>query len=132
MRTESYQQFAVVKNDQASLFEGELNRRIKELRGKSPQVKFDGLTAYISYIENNTIPESIGDEYELSGVCFRCEQCPHFRPVLKADGTPDNRISWGYCDNAPNDLGRTYKDSRACDRLFEEIREGRIGLCFRG
>ena len=132
MRTESYQQFAVVKNDQASLFEGELNRRIRELKGKSPQVKFDGLTAYISYIESNDIPESIADEYELAGAGFRCGSCPYFRPVLKADGTEDGRVSWGYCDNAPNDLGRTYRDNPACNRLYEEIREGGIGLCFKG
>lgn len=134
MKSESYQQFAIVKNDQASLLEGELNKRIRELRGKNPEVRFggpNGLTAYISYIETNRIPESIADEYEQIGAGFRCGSCPRFRPVMKADGTEDGRVTWGNCDKAKNELGRTYRENPACNRLYEEIREGRIGLCFR-
>ena len=123
-----------LNNFKGEVFSEEIEKRttLEAIKYTYYYAETDALDYYISYIENSTIPESIGDEYELSGACFRCGQCPYFRPVHKADGTPDNRVSWGYCDNAPNDLGRTYKDSRACDRLFEEIREGRIGLCFRG
>lgn len=129
MRSESIQQFAIVQSDSAPAFEELLNARIRELKDKSPSVRFDGLTAYISYTESTLIPENIADQYELEGICFRCGDCPHFSPILKADGTVDNRITYGECQYAR--LGRTYRDQRACELLFNQIRDGRIGLCLK-
>lgn len=127
MKCESIQQFAIVQGDSASQFEEQLNARIRELASKSPSVKFDGLTAYISYTETNRIPENIADQYELEGVCFRCGDCPHYEPILKADGTVDGRITYGECQFAH--MGRTYRDSRACELLFTQIKNGGIKLC---
>ena len=62
MKSKSIQQFAIVRSDSASAFEGELNARIMELSDKNPIVKFDGLTAYISYTETVRIPEDTSDE----------------------------------------------------------------------
>lgn len=129
MKAQSIQQFAIVQCDSAAAFEGELNARIRELSDRNPQVKFDGLTAYISYRETVRAPESISDEYQLQGVCFRCEDCPEFQAILKEDGTEDRRLRYGECQYA--DRGRTYKDSPACDMLFKLIKSGRIGLCYR-
>ena len=129
MKAQSIQQFAIVKADSAAAFEEELNARIRELSGKSPQVKFDGLTAYISYVDTVRIAETIADAYELKGAHFHCEDCPEFQPIMKADGTEDKRIRYGECQYA--EFRRTYKDSNACDKLFEMIRSGEVGLCYR-
>lgn len=129
MRSQSYQQFAIVQCDSASAFEGELNERIRELTDKNPVVKFDGLTAYISYTESVKIPESLSDEYEMEGIVFRCEQCPEFEPILNKDGSENKVVKYGECQFAS--MGRTYKNSRACELCYQMIRDGRIGLCYR-
>ncbi len=129
MKAQSIQQFAIVQCDSAAAFEGELNARMRELSDRNPQVKFDGLTAYISYRETVRVPESVSDEYELKGVRFRCEDCPEFQTILKEDGTEDKRLKYGECQYA--ERGRTYRDSAACDMLFRLIESGRIGLCYR-
>lgn len=127
MKYASVQQFAIVQCDSAAQFEGELNARIRELSGKNPTVRFDGLTAYISYTESTKIPETLGDQYEVGGLCLTCRQCPIFEPILKADGTEDLRISYGECQYA--EFGRTYKDMRACELLYKMIKSGEVGLC---
>ena len=129
MKCKSIQQFAIVRSDSASAFEGELNARIMELSDKNPIVKFDGLTAYISYTETVKIPEDVYDEYELKGVSFRCEDCPMFDPIRKEDGTEDRRVRYGNCELAK--YGRTMKDAEACDQLFTMIGNGRVGLCWK-
>ena len=132
MKCESIQQFAIVRTDSASAFEDTLNARIMELAKKHPVVAFhetDPLFARISYTESVSVPESLSDEYELAGVRFTCKDCPMFAPILKEDGTEDSRYSYGDCEFAA--MGRTYKDSRACDQLFVMLRNGRIGLCWK-
>lgn len=129
MKCKSIQLFAIVRSDSASAFEGELNARIMELSDKNPIVKFDGLTAYISYTETVKIPEDICDEYELQGAKFRCEDCPMFEPIRKEDGTEDRRVRYGNCELAK--YGRTMKDSPACEQLFTMIQNGRVGLCWK-
>lgn len=129
MKAQSIQQFAIVQSDSAPAFEEELNARMRDLSSKCPKVKFDGLTAYISYMETTRVPESVADEYQLQGVRFRCEDCPEFQAILKEDGTEDRRLRYGECQYA--DRGRTYKDSPACDMLFKLIKSGRIGLCYK-
>lgn len=129
MRATSIQQFAIVRSDSASVFEEELNARIRELADKRPQVKFDGLTAYISYTETREFAETVAEQFELKGCCFHCEDCPEFQATLKEDGTEDKRAKYGECQYA--EMGRTYRDSKACDMLYTLIKNGRIGLCYR-
>lgn len=127
---ESIPQFAIVRLDTASHGEDELNERIRHLVGKNPKVEFYETMAVIRYTETNKIPETIADSAELEGFKFTCQDCPCFDPILKADGTEDNRLRYGECQYA--DMGRAYKDSAACDTLFKMIKNGRVGLCFRG
>ena len=132
MRSESIQQFAIVKEDSAAAFEGALNARIRELSHEKPVVLFsesDPFLARIQYSELVRVPETKSDEFSLKGMTFHCSDCPEFCPIVKADGTEDRRLSYGECQYAH--LGRTYKDSEACDLLFEMIRNGRIGLCYK-
>ncbi len=132
MRNESIQRFAIVKADSAAAFEEELNARISELANNRPVVSFhdaDPLFARISYTENVKVPETLSDEYALKGITFRCEDCPNFTPMAKADGTEDKRLKYGECQYAR--MGRTYRDSMACELLFQMIADGRVGLCLK-
>lgn len=129
MKATSFQQFAIVQSDSATAFEETLNARMRSLSRKNPKVEFDDLTAYISYTETEYAPESVSEAYELVGCCFHCEDCPEFQPIVKADGTEDKRVKYGECQYA--EMGRTYKDNRACDMLYRLIKDGRIGLCYK-
>lgn len=131
MKSVSYDQFAIVHADSASLFNEQLNAEIYRLRDAHPTVHFSEsipFYAQIKYRVDETIPESVADAAELEGVRFVCGQCPFFKPMTKADGTEDKRCKWGECEHA--ELGRVLKNSTACDRLFEEIKKGGVRLCF--
>lgn len=129
MKQERYQQFKTVRAEAPDLFTEDLNRVIYELRGKSPVVHFsetDPLCAYVSFTERFKSPESVSEEYELQGVRFTCEMCPLFSPIMKRDGTPDHRLKYGDCPES--EFGRTYKDSAACDKLYQMLKAGRVKL----
>lgn len=129
MKEERYQQFVTVKAEAPELFTEDLNRATYELRSKNPVVHFsktDPLCAYVSYTERFEAPENIEEEYELQGVRFTCEMCPMFSPIMKRDGTPDARLKYGDCPES--EFGRTYKDSQACAKLYQMLRDGRVRL----
>lgn len=129
MKFERYQQFVTVKAEASEVFTEDLNRAIYDLRGKNPVVHFsetDPLCAYVSFTERYQSPESLSDEYELQGVKFTCEMCPMFSPIMKRNGTPDERLKYGDCPES--EFGRTYKDTKACDKLYQQLRDGRVKL----
>lgn len=131
MRRSRYEQFAIVHADSASLFQKQLNEEIRRLRDNDPVVKFSEsipFYAQIKYCVDSTTPEKISEEYELQGVQFVCAQCPYFKAPLKDDGTEDKRCKYGDCEFA--ELGRTFKKTPACDKLYELITEGSVKLCF--
>ena len=131
MKRSSYEQFAIVKSDSASLFEKQLNEKVLELRNNYPEVHFSEnipLYAHIKYRVDTETPDSISEEYELVGARFTCAQCPYFEPVLRKDGEEDPRFKWGECPHS--ELGRVLKSASACDRLYEAIHEGGVKLCF--
>lgn len=132
MKRSSYEQFAIVANDSASLFTEQLNEEICRLKDKNPSVHFSESTspfyARIKYTVNAQTPESIAEASEMEGVRFVCLQCPYFKPVLKEDGTIDKRVKYGDCEHA--EYGRTYKTTPACEKLYELIKEGDVKLCF--
>lgn len=132
MKRSSYEQFAIVANDSASLFTEQLNEEIRRLKDMNPSVHFSESTspfyARIKYFVNAQTPESIAEASEMEGVRFVCLQCPYFKPVLKEDGTIDKRVKYGDCEYA--EFGRTYKTTAACDKLYELIKEGDVKLCF--
>ena len=127
MISRSYQQFAIVTADSAQQLTEQLNAKLKELRDKDPTVTFEGMIARIQYTESERIPETLAEEYELQGVRLTCEDCPYFCPTIKADGTIDLRSKWGGCHLA--EYGKTDKRSRACEKLFQRLNDGRVRLC---
>lgn len=132
MKRSVYEQFAIVREDSASLFTAKLNAELFRLKDRNPSVTFsessNPLCAYIHYIMDEFHPETVSEASEIEGVRFVCCQCPYFKPVLKADGEVDKRVKWGDCEHA--EFGRTYKTTAACDKLYELIKEGDVRLCF--
>lgn len=132
MKRSTFEQFAIVREDSASLFSERLNETIYRLKDNNPTVHFsesDPLCAYVNYSITETTPETISEEIQMGGASFVCAQCPYFHAVLKDDGEPDRRCKWGECEYA--ELGRTYTKSAACDKLYKLIKEGDVRLCFR-
>jgi hypothetical protein len=127
MISRSYQQFAIVAADSAQQLTDQLNEKLRELRDKSPTVTFEGMIARIQYTESERVPETLAEEYELQGVRLTCGDCPFFCPALKADGTVDLRAKWGGCPFA--EYKKTDRRSRACDKLFQALNDGRVKLC---
>ena len=127
MKRESYQQFAIVAADSAQSLTEQLNAKLRELSGKHPTVTFEGLIARIQYMENVVEAETIEDEYELQGVRLTCQDCPYYEPILKANGEIDGRIKYGNCPYS--EFGRAYRDSRACDMLYQKLNNGEVRLC---
>ena len=128
MRIETIQQFAVIRGETAEELTESLNEKLRELRGKSPKVEFDGLTAYIKYSDKVSHPECLADEYELLGAAFACSQCPEFIPRKRKDGCPDYRCKKGGCEHTT--YKKTFGESAACDILYDLIREGKVRLCY--
>lgn len=134
MKSLVFSQYAIVRANTAALFTSKLNEEVYKLKDKEPNVKFseaDPLVAYIEYTETEQKPETIDEVAALDGIKFVCEQCPHFKPILKADETIDERCKYGDCDFEGNEFGRTLKTSAACSRLYELIQEGGVKLCFK-
>lgn len=127
MISKSYQQFAIVQADSAQLLTERLNAKLYELKDKDPAVTFEGLTARVSYTEREEYPEDVGEVFEMEGAGFFCRMCPFYRPITKADGSIDERISYGLCPVAK--YGKTKAASRACVRLYEMIMSGEVKLC---
>ena len=131
MKRSSYEQFAIVHADSAPLFNQQLNEEIRRLKDNSPTVHFSEsipFYAQIKYIVNEETPETISEASEMEGVRFVCAQCPYFKAPTKDDGTEDKRCKYGDCEYA--ELGRTYKNTAACERLYDLIAEGGVKLCF--
>ena len=131
MKRSSYEQFAIVSADSAPLFNQQLNEEIRRLKDNNPVVHFSEsipFYAQIKYIVNEETPETISEASEMEGVRFVCAQCPYFKAPLKDDGTEDKRCKYGDCEHT--ELGRTFKNSAACEKHYELIAEGGIKICF--
>lgn len=131
MKRSSYEQFAIVHADSASLFNQQLNEEIRRLKDNKPVVHFSEsipFYAQIKYIIEEEAPETVAEASAVEGVRFVCAQCPYFKAPLKDDGTEDKRCKYGDCEHT--ELGRTFKSSPACEKLYELITEGGIRICF--
>jgi hypothetical protein len=128
MAREVYQQYAIVQGDTAQQLTDRLNARLYDLRRKHPSVSFEGLIARISYEEDEVTIESPADEYRAAGINLTCQDCPAFKPIMSRDGTEDRRSKWGDCPHAM--MGRTRRDTKACDKLFQMIDSGEVKLCW--
>lgn len=123
MRSDSYFQFTFVKADTLETFERELNAKLYDLRGKDPEVFFDGLTAArIRYKESEMTPEDLREEYSLKGVNLHCIDCPFFEPLRNKDGSVNRAAKKGDC--MFHNYGLTWRDAPACERFYKMLNEG--------
>ena len=129
MLEKSYQQFAIVQADSATVLSDLLNAKLRDLKDKTPTVTFDGNTARISYVETVEEPEDIEDAFRLKGVELKCGACPFFEAVEKSDGTKDERAKKGKCPCAK--FGIAFSDGPACETLYRMLNEGEVELCLR-
>lgn len=127
MRRVSYQQFAIVQADSAQQLTERLNQKLYELKDKDPTVTFEGLIARISYYVTEEVEKK--SSLETGQFKFKCKDCPMFEPVRKKDGTADRRTTFGFCRFAEE--GQTFTTSRACERLYEMIKDREVKLCLR-
>lgn len=127
MKSERFEQFRVIREANAEMLTDRLNRAMYELRHKSPSVEVNGDQALIRYIEEETEPEGIADEYIAKGVRLTCADCPYFEPKRNADGTIDARSKWGDCPHAH--LGRTSATSSMCEVIFEKLNNKEARIC---
>lgn len=128
MREVSYQQYAIVEADSASILTDRLNQRLKELKDKDPVVEFDGLRARIKYVERFDLPEDMSEVFSMNDVRLTCSRCPFFEPTEKQDGSIDKRSKKGKCPCAK--YGIAYSDGPVCETLYQMLNRGEIGLCF--
>lgn len=127
MKSESYQQYAIVAADSAQELTDKLNAKLIELKAKSPKVTFEGMIARISYLETVYIPENVSDEFSKAGIDLTCQDCPFFEPQLRPDGQEDRRAKKGGCPFAQYEVTR--RDAKACEKLFKMINSGEVRLC---
>ena len=129
MKSISYPQFRIVEADTAQELSEELNRALRELNDKHPNVTFAGTRiARIEYTETiRDIPEDLSDEYQIQGVNLYCDDCPYFERMKKADGTEDLRKNFGTCPFSS--CGVAHKRAHACETLFKMINSGEVKLC---
>ena len=126
--TKSMKRFVIVTGDTTEEFQVRLNEVADRLQDKEPEFVFNGeLTrAKVEYTETFEEDEPTAAEI---GITFKCVDCPHFEPELNRDGTVDLRKKFGGCKFAL--MNRTFKDSAACEVLYNEIKNGEVGLCIR-
>lgn len=72
-----------------------------------------GFQAVIDYVEVCMVPETIRDEYNLRGIRFRCEDCPH----LQRERSP--RFRWLTCELGMKDT--TKESAEACGWYYEQV-----------
>ena len=124
MSSRSYQKFAIVQGDSAQSLTDQLNEQLYKLRDKHPVVTFEGMIARICYDETDYDPNPIEEEAKIE---IFCQDCPYFQPLLKADGTIDKRSRLGDCPYTK--YKRTYRNSKPCEKLINDINSGEVKLC---
>lgn len=120
----SYQKFAIVQADSAQSLTDQLNEQLFRLRDKHPVVTFEGMIARICYDETDYDPNPIEEGAKIE---IYCQDCPYFQPLLKADGTIDKRSRIGDCPYTK--YKRTYRNSKPCEKLINDINSGEVKLC---
>lgn len=85
----------------------------------APEITFPAIpyTAYVLYTLHRSEPETIREEYEMSGDGCRCAECPYF------ERTNDMRRKWHICTYHQK---KTRVDSWACEEFYQQVEDGII------
>lgn len=117
-------QFETVHEKDPMILKAKVNESVMEHRNEKPAVTWEnGTTARISFLKLVRLFE---EERELFAK-FTCGECPLYKPQRKKNGEEDARSKHGGCVFAMD--GRTGRDTAACEKLYEMIKNGMIRLC---
>lgn len=121
MRTQSYDQYVAVTGLTFEEAVDKLNCTIREhAKGYIESTMIDACNYLVHFKEYVNIPETIEDEMEISGKQIYCVDCPHYRPILKDDGTPDKRTKFAMCARWGHKI---YQDGTADDKCYRILRK---------
>lgn len=112
---------AVIEAQNASQFEYLINDKMDELAHCSPTLSIEHgrfYRAYIQYMIETIMPETVQDRFELCGLHFTCRDCSQIEYARNKDGSIDKRAKYAYCKFRD---GRTHPDMTACERFHIEI-----------
>lgn len=76
--------------------------------------------AIITWSEETDVAETVKDEFNLEGIRYVCDQCPH----LEKDD--DKRKKWHPCKYA--EFGSSRVDSEACELFYKMVKQGRVSI----
>lgn len=111
-------QYRIIYDDDAGIFEKDLNAAINDLADYDPEVTIDGnrqngFLAYLTYTEDHQVPENVADELEVRGLQATCSDCPYLRR------TTDNTRKKFPCKFSK--YGTSYLSSPACDKFYHDL-----------
>ena len=116
-------QFETVHEKDPMILTAKVNESVMEHRNEKPAVTWeDGTTARISFLKLVRLFE---EEQELFAK-FTCGDCPLYKPQRKKNGEEDARSKHGDCIFAM--FGRSGRDTAACEKLYEMIKNGMVRL----
>lgn len=118
MRYITKKRIKVIHQETAEGFEREMNSAYASIKGNVRTVfnMAQGFCAYLTYEEDEAIPENIRDEYILNGERFRCFECPFYVPP------EDKRRRHGSCKLK----AATAPDDDACLHFYKQYSLGNI------
>ena len=117
-------QFETVHEKDPMILTAKVNESVMEHRNEKPAVTWeDGTTARISFLKLVRLFEEEKEPYAV----FTCGECPIYKPQQKRNGEVDARSKHGGCIFAQ--YGRTGRDTKACEKLYEMLKNGMIRLC---
>ena len=127
MKIRTRKRCCTVEAHDGSTFDEDFNRIMEQLP-ENVELVWDGeMRVHLIYDETVKEHESIEDEYRDKGISLTCEDCPYFERFVKRDGTPDERKKVGGCPFSHS--GIAYKDSAACETLYNAIQNREVKLC---
>lgn len=109
-------QFVPIDEDNAADFAAEINKAVVNLAQYNPEIIIDNkqpFTAYVKYMQNINIADSVKDEYHADGLYFTCAQCPLHE--IETDG----RKKTVPCKYA--DLAYTRLNNEACEVFYRRL-----------
>lgn len=112
---------AVIEAQNAVQFENMINDKLDELSTYNPALTIEHgrfYRAYIQYVVETTLPETIAERFELCGFYFKCRDCSQFERARNRDGSIDRRAKYGYCLYKER---RAHEDMTACERFHIEL-----------
>ena len=121
MRQKRLRKIAVIAAKDGPEFERLFNDRMRSLgEVVSHDIKFgpEGYQAVIMYDEYEDVVETVKEEYEVQGIMFKCQDCPHM------EQPSDKRYKWCHC--MYSETGYTNRLHGACEVFYKGLKLGSI------